>query len=256
MLIRISLIVAIIAGLAVGALNFIKVKEIITTTRQERDDFHTKLDKTTADLNTTTATLKRTTTELAQTKKDLDSTKSDLSKAVANVNDLKKKSAELQDSLTSAQKELTDTKIELDLYHQAFKTPQLALSVAKDMKALQDKMDVVEEEKKVLQRQLVRVQTELDVYKNPEKPIYLPANLIGKVVVTDPKWDFVVLNVGEDQGALERGELLVNRDGKLVAKVKITSVQKNRSIANIVPGWKLGEVLEGDQVIPAYPASS
>jgi hypothetical protein len=66
----------------------------------------------------------------------------------------------------------------------------------------------------------------------------------------------VVLNVGGDQGALEAGELLVNRNGRLVGKVKITSVQKDRSVANVVPGWLLGEILEGDLVVPAHPASS
>ena len=73
--------------------------------------------------------------------------------------------------------------------------------------------------------------------------------------MTDPKWKFVVLNVGEDQGLLKDGELLVNRDGRLVAKVRVSSVQKDRSVANVMPGWELGEVLEGDQVIPAYPES-
>ena len=58
------------------------------------------------------------------------------------------------------------------------------------------------------------------------------------------------------RGALEHGEMLVNRNGQMVAKIKITSVQKDRSIANVMPGWKLGEVLEGDQVIPAHPAQS
>jgi cell shape-determining protein MreC len=256
MLIRISLIVAILAGLAVGAINFTKIKTTITGLREDLTKQTGRADTAERNLASTKKTLDQTQNTLTQTKRDLDSTKSDLTKAVASVNDLKKQATQLQESLTTAQKELTETKIDLELYHQAFTTPQQALSVAKDMKALQDKMDVVEDEKKVLQRRLVQVQTELDVYKNPEKPIYLPANLIGQVVVTDPKWDFVVLNVGEDQGALERGELLVNRGGKLVAKVKITSVQKNRSIANIVPGWKLGEVLEGDQVIPANPASS
>jgi hypothetical protein len=41
-----------------------------------------------------------------------------------------------------------------------------------------------------------------------------------------------------------------------VAKVRVSKVQKDRSVANIMPGWQLGEVLEGDQVIPAHPASS
>jgi len=78
---------------------------------------------------------------------------------------------------------------------------------------------------------------------------------MGKIMVADPKWNFVVLNVGENQGVLEDGELLVNRDGRLVAKVKIQSVQKDRSIANVLPGWSMGEIFEGDQVIPAHPAS-
>jgi hypothetical protein len=73
--------------------------------------------------------------------------------------------------------------------------------------------------------------------------------------VTDPKWHFVVINVGEDQGVVEHGELLVNRDGKLVAKVIVSSVQKDRCVANIVSGWQLGEVFEGDLVIPAHPKS-
>jgi DNA-binding transcriptional MerR regulator len=85
--------------------------------------------------------------------------------------------------------------------------------------------------------------------------VKLPAQLRGSVLVADPKWDFVVLDVGEDQGVLEDGELLVNRNGKLVAKVIVRTVQKGRCIANVMPGWKLGDVTEGDQVIPAHPAS-
>jgi len=60
-----------------------------------------------------------------------------------------------------------------------------------------------------------------------------------------------VLDIGEDQGVLEDGELLVNRGGRLVAKIRIQSVQKDRSIGNLVAGWKLADVAEGDLVIPA-----
>jgi myosin heavy subunit len=256
MLIRISLIVAIIAGLAVGTLNFVKVKKIIEETRAQRDDWHNKFNVTDASLKKTQNELKATTAQLDQTKKDLAATKKDLATAQSSIADLKKQAVTLQDNLANSDKQLTDAKIELEKYHAAFKTPQEALSVAKDMKALQDRMDAVEDEKKVLQRQLTRVQNELNIYKDPTRHVELPASLVGKVLVTDPKWDFVVLNVGEDQGVLANGELLVSRDGKLVAKVKITSVQKDRSIGNIEPGSQLGEVLEGDKVIPAYPSQS
>ena len=93
-------------------------------------------------------------------------------------------------------------------------------------------------------------------YDPTSPPISLPAKLTGKVLVTDPKWNFVVLNVGEDQQVLKYAELLIHRNGALVARVKVTSVQKDRCVANVMPGGKLGDILEGDQVIPAYPSSS
>lgn len=256
MLIRISLIVAILAGLAAGTINFIKVKQVITDTRAERDKWHGQYDQTFAELNKTKKELASTKTALDQTKTALDQTKKDLATVTATAADLKKQAATLQDNLTKAESQLTDANITLEQYKAAFPTPQQALSVSKDMKALQDRVAVIEDEKKVLQRQLTRVNNELLTYKEPDRHIPLPVTLVGKILVADPKWDFVVLNCGEEQGALLNGEMLVNRDGKLVAKIKITSVQKDRSIANVLPGWKLGEVLEGDQVIPAYPSQS
>jgi hypothetical protein len=64
----------------------------------------------------------------------------------------------------------------------------------------------------------------------------------------------VIVDVGEDQGVIQNGELLVSRDGKLVSKVIVRSVEKDRSIANVVPGWNFGPVVEGDKVSPAHPA--
>ena len=45
-------------------------------------------------------------------------------------------------------------------------------------------------------------------------------------------------------------EALVSRDGKLVAKVKVRAVERDRSIANVLPGWKLTDVYEGDVAVP------
>jgi len=128
--------------------------------------------------------------------------------------------------------------------------------LGKRLKTTEDNLAGAQDENKVLTKKMNKLAYELAKYQGPDKPIvYLPENLKGQVVVSDPKWDFVVINVGEDQGILQDGELLVNRNGRLVAKVIVTSVQKNRAIANVMPGWKLGELMEGDLVIPAHPAS-
>ena len=110
--------------------------------------------------------------------------------------------------------------------------------------------EVLEEEKKVLIRNLNNVKTRLAIYEGDvQPPPELPPGLKGKVVAVDPKWDFVVLDIGGNQGLVERGEMLVSRDGKLVAKIRVTSVEPSRSVANILPGWKQAEVMEGDVVL-------
>ncbi len=123
------------------------------------------------------------------------------------------------------------------------------------MKTAQEAIAVANEEKLVLMRTVARLTNELARFTGAEYVVKLRADLRGKILVVDPKWDFVVLNIGQNQGVLEDGELLVSRDGKLVAKVIVRSIEKDRCIANLVPGWKLGEVIEGDEVSPAHPAS-
>ena len=58
-----------------------------------------------------------------------------------------------------------------------------------------------------------------------------------------------MLDFGAKEGALPNGVMMVSRDSKLVAKIKISSVEQERCIANIMPGWKLTDVMEGDLVI-------
>ena len=110
--------------------------------------------------------------------------------------------------------------------------------------------DVLETEKAILQRVVMRLSLQIsNLVGTAEMDVPLPAGLKGKILVVDPKWDFVVLDIGEVQGVLQNGVMMVSRNSKLVAKIKIMSVESNRSIANIIPNWKLGEVMEGDLVL-------
>jgi hypothetical protein len=38
-----------------------------------------------------------------------------------------------------------------------------------------------------------------------------------------------------------------------VAKVKVDHVEKDRSVATVMAGWQLGDIMEGDVLIPAHP---
>jgi len=253
MLSRIALIVAILAGLAVGGLNFVKVKERITTLQAERDKEKSDKEAAQKELASTKSTLKKTSDELAQTKATLKSTEEEKEKAVAEANTQKGRADKLTDDLAKTRKDRDDAQAELEAYRLTGLNPEQIVKQRNSFKSLEDALAGAKDENRLLGRRVERISTELARYTNPDRPVYLPSDLTGKVLIADPKWNFVVLNIGEDQRVKEYGELLVNRNGKLVAKVIVRSIQKDRSIANVMPGWQLTDIIEGDQVIPAHP---
>jgi len=255
MLIRISLFLAILLGLAVTGLNFSMVKEKITTLQtnlktetESHQNYEVQYNQTRSDLEKTNAVLKAT-------QETLKATEEEKTKALADAAAQTKRADKLNEDLTKTRKERDDAQAELAAYKATGLSAQQAANANKEIKRLQTTVASMDTENKILLQKLKKTENELAIYTNPEKPVELPANLKGKVLVADPKWNFVVLNVGEDNGVLKYGELLVNRNGRLVAKVRVSNVEKDRSVANVVPGWQLGELMEGDLVIPAHPAS-
>ena len=252
---RISLIVAILAALGAGTLNVLQVRDHINSLISERDDYHTQLTQTQSTLDTTKKDLAKTKSDLADTQQQLADAQTARKKAEDVAAAQQKRADDLSDKLAKATQDRDAAQADLAAYKATGKSPQEILQLVAMIKQDEDAISAMNDEKKVLTRTIERQKNQLNELIGTNYVVTLPADLKGKVVVVDPKWDFVVLNIGDDQGVLPDGELLVSRDGKLVAKVVVRTVEKDRCIANIIPGWKLGEVFEGDQVTPAHPAS-
>lgn len=255
MLMRISLIVAIIAGLAAGTLSFIKVKEKIDGVVTERNEWNQKYVTTDAELTTTKGNLAKTEKELTKTKDSLVKSEQERAAAVAEAEVLTKKSNELTEKLAKTIQERDDVSAKLASYEATGFTPPQILALGKQLQQAKDEYEVSLAEKKIIERELEKTKEKLFALIDPDHVVRMKADMSGKVIVADPKWEFVILNVGEEAGAKLNGELLVSRNGRLVGKIIIREVQKDRAIANMMPGWKLADVVEGDQVIPANPES-
>jgi hypothetical protein len=255
MLIRISLILAILAALTAGTLNILQVRDKISTLVNDRN---TQRENRIAAENEKDKAKKeqaKAEKDLAQVNQELTDAKSEHDKAVATAAAQTKRADELSDKLAKSTQERDDAQTELAQWKATGFTADQVGKLSRTLKSAQEAIEVANAEKIVLQRTLARTQARLSIYEGTNTVVTLRADLRGKILVVDSKWDFVVLNIGQDQGVLEDGELLVSRDGKLVAKVIVRSLEKDRCIANVVPGWKLGEMIEGDEVSPAHPAS-
>jgi hypothetical protein len=254
MLTRIFLFIALAAVLAVSAVNIFVVKDKINTVVTDRNTQRSGRQLAEGERDTAKKNLAKAEKDLDLSKQELVEAKTERDKAVATATAQVKKAEDLTDKLTRTTTERDQAQTELAAFKATGVSAEQVGQLNRALKTSKEELDIAKEEQLVLQRSVERLTVRLARYEGTNTVVTLRANLRGKILVVDPKWDFVVLNIGLAQGAIENGELLVSREGRLVAKVVVRSVERNRCIANIVPGWKLGEVIEGDEVTPAHPA--
>jgi hypothetical protein len=256
MLMRISLILAILAALGAGVFGYIEVTKQIPQLERQRDTERNDKRTAQADASKTHAELTKTQSTLSQTQHELTLSKDAQKKAEDNATAQTKIAADLKDRLTKASADLDSAQADLAAFKATGKSPKDIGDMVAEIRKDTDIIAALNAEKVVFLKKITSLTSQVNELTGVSNSIVpLPANLKGKVVAVDPKWEFVVLNVGDDQGILPDGQLLVSRDSKLVAKVIVRTIYKNSCIANIMPNWKLGEVFEGDMVTPAYPAS-
>lgn len=249
MLLRISLILAILLGIGTIVLTHVKTREHINIIRGDRD-------KNAKDRDIATTRYKKAETTLAATSNLLNQTKETLAKTEEDLNGTKQQLAAAQDNFNKTKAELAKTvearkelEASLSKWAQLNVTPEQVRDLIAKLKTAQDTIVALEEEKAIMARNLAVLRNRLDILLKEDYEVPLPAGTRGNVVAVDPKWDFVVLDIGANKHLLEGGILMVHRNSKLVGKIRLNQILPDRSIASMMPGWKLGEVEEGDQVI-------
>jgi len=255
MLTRICLGIALAAALAVGIVNIVVLKDKINALATDRNAQRSGKIQAQGERDKAKQAQAKAEKDLVQSQTELADAKTERDKAVATAAQQTKKADDLSDKLAKTSQERDQAQTKLAQWDAIGLSVDQVAKLNRALKDSQEALGIANEEKLVLIHTVARLTNELAKYVGNEYIVKLRADLRGKILVVDPKWDFVVLNIGENQGVLPDGELLVSREGKLVAKVVVRTVEKNRCIANIIPGWKLGEVIEGDEVTPAHPAT-
>lgn len=127
-------------------------------------------------------------------------------------------------------------------------TPAIILAEHEALPKAKEELATLKQEQRVINVQLTKTSGELNALLNPKGSVALPS-LVGKVAAVDPKWDFVILDIGANHGLLRNGELSISREGRLVARVKAARVETDHAIANVMPGFKKSDIREGDTVL-------
>jgi hypothetical protein len=252
MLLKISLGLAILVGLATLYVTHVQVGGKITQLNND-------LTSTQGQLTQSQQNEQKLTADNKTLKTQLDTTTKSLADATNNLAQSKALAREQTDRANKASKELLDVTAarnqaqeELAAWRAFEMTPDQIRNNLGRLRVMERQNEVLTTDNTVMNRKVKGLEKELARYRGDVEPDpTLPAGTKGSVVAVDPKYDFVVINLGGNQGMVENAKLLVNRDGKFLGKVKITNVEPDRSIANVLPEWKTpgDEIMEGDQVI-------
>ena len=189
-------------------------------------------------------------------------------KAEAELAQTRKEKADLQTKLDENQKKIASLQMRGE---EAGKNPNVstaddpdATAPAADLQSqladLRNQLDSAEKEKAFLSEKLQDMQERADQPKQEKKRRETVresgprrTGLRGTVLAVNQAYNFVVLNLGTRHGVESNAELLVLRDGTLIGKIRISSVEPATAIGDIITNSlaRGAQMQPGDNVIYA-----
>jgi cell shape-determining protein MreC len=252
--IKIFLIIALVCSGATIAVQLLKVEPRIKNAEEARDKNAQERETQRTRAETAEGELANTKTELANTQTTLQNTQAELATKTQEAQSAQSDLQQTRQQLSSVQGEYDTWRRNHEEFVKLNRTPEQVLKTEADLKKTITERDAFTAENKVLTLNISKQDNEIIKLRGllgrpPHKLI--PPGLAGKVLAVDPKFQFVVLDVGDRQGVKVEGEMIVNRDGKLVGKVRIAEVSTDHCIANVLQDWRQKEmtIQEGDTVL-------
>jgi hypothetical protein len=190
-------------------------------------------------------------------------------KAEADLAQTQKEKADLQTKLDENQKEITSLQQRGEqpgkdpngsTTGSAAATPTTAADSQSQIADLRQQLDGAEKEKTFLSQKLQDMQDHAGQPKETKKKretakesVPRRTGLRGTVLAVNQAYNFVVLNLGSRHGVESNAEMLVLREGTLIGKIRISSVEPATAIGDIIGNsLALGAQMQpGDSVIYA-----
>jgi len=186
-------------------------------------------------------------------------------KAEAELAQLQKEKADLQTRLDANQSEMASLQKRVEEAEKAAKPSENPAAVSStELQAQLDdarrQLDSAEKEKAFLSEKLQSAQERSappqEERKRRETGVRR-TGVRGTVLAVNQAYNFVVLNLGARQGVEPNSEMLVLREGTLIGKIRISSVEPATAIGDIITGSLARgvQVQPGDTVIYAGTGS-
>lgn len=163
-----------------------------------------------------------------------------VAKAEADLVQLQTEKSDLQTKLQTAQAEVTSLQTRVEEAGAKPSENPGAPSVTELQAQLDEarhQLENAERENSFLSEKIRTAQdrsTQLEEEKKRRLPMAGKTGVRGTVLAVNQAYNFVVLNLGGRQGVEPNAEMLVLRDGTLIAKIRVSSVEPSTAIGDII----------------------
>ncbi len=180
--------------------------------------------------------LKKTHDELTQTQQELAQTKQELDAARQEITGLNEKLTQKEAEIARAQQKIGELETQItELTRQAEDQKKQIAQLEKE------KTDMLEEKQ--------RLEDAIAPFLPPPMPSRDKiAGLKGHVVLVDPEWNFVVLDIGKIHGVQKNTQMLVHRGEQLIGRIRISDVRDDLSVGDVERAWVTSPLQPGDRV--------
>ncbi|MCX7887212.1 MAG: hypothetical protein N3B01_08200 [Verrucomicrobiae bacterium] len=229
--------------------------------RQDRNTQRDEVAKLTTDLDVTikkhhaaeakvkelSAALPVVSNRLAKTSAELDNTRKNLEAVTKERETLKETLAATEQKIPPLQQELATAKEALREAEEKITKQATEIAAAAELKK---QIESLTTENKTLGTRIEELQADIKRLQAENEDLRkTPVNVRGRVAAVDTRWNFLVLDVGQEQKVRKDAQFSVYRDKKFICKAQVISVNKETSIAEVLPDFRRGEPRVGDMAI-------
>ncbi len=213
-------------------------------TKEDLLRLDSELNKATSVANAVLLGWNDTKTDLENTRQDLENTRAELESTRAQLEDARTQIVQLNETIRAKDQELAEkSNVIASLEDEkATLTAQVA-DLNNQVTSMQDQIAQLEEDKSVLETQLEKCDKEL------HKEITMAAGTTAKIIYANAEWNFVVIDIGSNQGAQTTAEMIVHRGENMIGKIRLSAIRDDVSIAEVLPEFQKETVKEGDNVL-------
>ncbi|MGI8957834.1 MAG: hypothetical protein ACR2II_13110 [Chthoniobacterales bacterium] len=239
-----------------GFLNTNKVKDLrneLVTTISAREMSERARTASEKKLNAKEAALATEQSKATEAETKATTAEADLSKAQNEKAELEPKLQASETQIADLQKRVADATVAGVPGSPDGASPNEIKAMLDDTKK---QLEAAEQEKTVLADKVKAAQDrvmEMELDKKRRAPGVNEPGVHGVVLAVNQAYNFVVLSMGDRQGVVPNSEMLVMRQGALIGKIRISSVEPTTSIGDILSNTLARgvQVQPGDTVVYA-----